>query len=139
MPTEVLLLFVLILINGVFAMSEIALVTARRARLQALVEQGDSGAAAALALNDEPTRFLSTIQVGITSIGILSGIVGEAAFAEPLSHWLVALGAEPNTARIGATALVVIVVTYTATMMLRSAASERRVALGAAASPVISN
>ena len=112
MPTEVLLLFVLILINGVFAMSEIALVTARRARLQALVEQGDSGAAAALALNDEPTRFLSTIQVGITSIGILSGIVGEAAFAEPLSRWLVSLGAEPNAARIGATALVVVVVTY---------------------------
>ena len=52
MPTEVLLLFALILLNGVFAMSEIALVTSRRARLQALVEQGDSGAAAALALND---------------------------------------------------------------------------------------
>ena len=86
MPTEVLLLFGLILLNGVFAMSEIALVTARRARLQALVEQGDIGAAAALALNDEPTRFLSTIQVGITSIGILSGIVGEAAFAEPLAR-----------------------------------------------------
>ncbi len=112
MPTEVLLLFGLILLNGVFAMSEIALVTARRARLQALAEQGDSGATAALALNDEPTRFLSTIQVGITSIGILSGIVGEAAFAEPLGSWLIGLGAEPNGARIGATALVVVVVTY---------------------------
>jgi putative hemolysin len=112
MPTEVLLLFALILLNGVFAMSEIALVTARRARLQALVEQGDSGAAAALALNDEPTRFLSTIQVGITSIGILSGIVGEAAFAEPLAKWLVGLGAEPGIARFGATGLVVVVVTY---------------------------
>ncbi|MCU0768732.1 MAG: hemolysin family protein [Burkholderiaceae bacterium] len=112
MPTEVLLLFALILLNGLFAMSEIALVTARRARLQALVEQGDSGAAAALALNDEPTRFLSTIQVGITSIGIMSGIVGEAAFAEPLGHWLVGLGAEPKTAQLGATALVVVVVTY---------------------------
>jgi putative hemolysin len=112
MPTEVLLLFALIFLNGLFAMSEIALVTARRARLQALVEQGDSGAAAALALNDEPTRFLSTIQVGITSIGIMSGIVGEAAFAEPLGHWLVELGAEKKTAELGATALVVVVVTY---------------------------
>ena len=96
MPTEVLLLFALILLNGVFAMSEIALVTARRARLQALVEQGDAGAAAALALNDQPTRFLSTIQVGITSIGILSGIVGEAALAEPLGEWIIELGAEPK-------------------------------------------
>ncbi|HTN48679.1 MAG TPA: hemolysin family protein [Burkholderiaceae bacterium] len=112
MPTEVLLLFALIFVNGLFAMSEIALVTSRRARLQALVEQGDTGAAAALALNNEPTRFLSTIQVGITSIGILSGIVGEAAFAEPLAKWLVALGAEPNGARVGGTALVVVVVTY---------------------------
>jgi putative hemolysin len=112
MPTEVFLLFALILLNGVFAMSEIALVTARRARLQALVEQGDAGAAAALALNDEPTRFLSTIQVGITSVGILSGIVGEAAFAAPLADWLIGLGAETKAARLGATALVVVVVTY---------------------------
>ena len=76
MPLEILFLFGLILLNGVFAMSEIALVTARRGRLQALVDQGDSGAAAALALNEDPTRFLSTLQVGITTIGILSGIVG---------------------------------------------------------------
>ena len=113
MPTEVLLLFALILVNGVFAMSEIALVTARRARLQALVEQGDAGAAAAIALNDEPTRFLSTIQVGITSIGILSGIVGEAALrARRSADWLIGLGAEAKGARFGATALVVVVVTY---------------------------
>jgi putative hemolysin len=112
MPIEVLFLFGLIFVNGLFAMSEIALVTARRARLQALVEQGDSGAAAAIALNDEPTRFLSTVQVGITSIGVLSGIVGEAAFAEPLAKWLVTFGAEPGMAKLGATALVVVVVTY---------------------------
>lgn len=112
MPTEVLLLAALILINGLFAMSEIALVTARRARLQALVEQGDTGAAAALALNDNPTRFLSTVQVGITSIGILSGIVGEAAFAEPLAIWLTATGVAQKTASLLATGLVVIVVTY---------------------------
>jgi putative hemolysin len=112
MPSELLLLLVLILFNGVFAMSEIALVTARKARLQVLVDQGDRGAAAALALNEEPTRFLSTIQVGITSIGILSGIVGEAAFAAPLTTWLVQMGAEAKVAQIAATGLVVVVVTY---------------------------
>jgi len=112
MPSELLLLLVLILLNGVFAMSEIALVTARKARLQLLVDQGDRGAAAAMALNEEPTRFLSTIQVGITSIGILSGIVGEAAFAQPLARWLVTLGADDALARYTATGFVVIIVTY---------------------------
>jgi putative hemolysin len=112
MPLEILFLFGLILLNGLFAMSEIALVTARRGRLQALVEQGDTKAAAALALNEDPTRFLSTVQVGITTIGILSGIVGEAALAEPLGEWLVSLGVEREHAHLGATALVVVVVTY---------------------------
>ena len=112
MPLEILFLFGLILLNGVFAMSEIALVTARRGRLQALVEGGDPGAAAALALNEDPTRFLSTVQVGITTIGILSGIVGEAALAAPLGEWLVRLGVERDHARLGATGLVVVVVTY---------------------------
>jgi putative hemolysin len=102
----------LITLNGVFAMSEIALVTARRARLQVLMEEGDGGAAAAMELNTDPTRFLSTIQVGITSIGITSGIVGEAAFAMPLSQWLIGMGADPGNARLGATVLVVVVITY---------------------------
>jgi putative hemolysin len=117
MPSEILLLLVLILLNGVFAMSEIALVTARKARLQLLVDQGDRGAAAAMALNEEPTRFLSTIQVGITSIGILSGIVGEAAFAAPLTIWLVQMGADAKMAQIAATGLVVVVVTYFAIVL----------------------
>ncbi|HTT11150.1 MAG TPA: hemolysin family protein [Burkholderiaceae bacterium] len=112
MPVEVFILLGLILINGIFAMSEIALVTARKTRLQVLVDQGDRGAQAALDLNEEPTRFLSTIQVGITSIGILSGIVGEAAFAEPLTQWLGSLGVDGHAARIGATAFVVVIVTY---------------------------
>ncbi len=112
MPFEILFLFGLILLNGVFAMSEIALVTARRGRLQTLVDRGDLGAAAALALNEDPTRFLSTVQVGITTIGILSGIVGEAALAAPLGEWLIRLGVERDYARLGATGLVVVVVTY---------------------------
>jgi putative hemolysin len=117
MPLEILFLFGLIILNGLFAMSEIALVTARRGRLQGLVDQGDVGAAAALALNEDPTRFLSTIQVGITTIGILSGIVGEAALAAPLAEWLVSLGAERSYAQLGATALVVVVVTYFAIVL----------------------
>jgi putative hemolysin len=112
MPIEIPLLLALILVNGLFSMAEIALVTARRSRLQLLVEQGDAGAAAAVALNEEPTRFLSTIQIGITSIGVLSGIVGEAAFAEPLRLWLENLGLVHKWADIVSIALVVIVVTY---------------------------
>lgn len=109
---EIAILLSLILINGAFAMSEIALVSARKARLQKLAEEGDRGAGAAVELNEQPTRFLSTVQIGITSIGILNGIVGEAALAQPLSVWLEALGVAPKSAQYGATALVVIGITY---------------------------
>jgi len=81
---EVALLFFLIFINGLFAMTEIALVTARRSRLQRQVDEGDRSAAAAVRLGEDPTRFLSTVQIGITSIGILNGIVGEMVLAQPL-------------------------------------------------------
>jgi putative hemolysin len=109
---EIFLLLGLILLNGVFAMSEIALVTARRARLMKLSAEGDTSSAIALKLGEDPTRFLSTVQIGITSIGILNGIVGEAVFAEPLSEWLLSIGAPQRPAEIGATILVVLVVTY---------------------------
>jgi magnesium and cobalt exporter, CNNM family len=106
------LLFFLILLNGAFAMSEIALVTARKARLQKYVEEGDRGAAAAIELGQEPTRFLSTVQIGITSIGILNGIVGEAALSEPLAQWLQGFGMQPRGAAYAATAIVVVTITY---------------------------
>ena len=109
---EILLLAALIVLNGVFAMSEIALVMARRARLVRLAEQGDTSAAVAVKLHDDPTRFLSTVQVGITSIGILNGIVGEAALAGPLALWLQSHGMETEASRIASTALVVIIITY---------------------------
>ena len=109
---EVLLLFCLILINGMFAMSEVALLTVRRPRLAALAKHGDRLAAAAARLAEEPTRFLSTVQIGITSIGLLSGIVGEAVFAAPLAAWLQTMGLEQRTSGIVATTIVVIVVTY---------------------------
>ncbi|MCB6185052.1 hemolysin family protein [Leeia sp. TBRC 13508] len=109
---EILILIGLIILNGLFAMSEIALVTARKARLMKLASEGDSSATVALKLGEDPTKFLSTIQIGITSIGILNGIVGEAVLAGPFSIWLQSLGVPESPADIGATAVVVIVVTY---------------------------
>jgi putative hemolysin len=109
---EILFLIALIVLNGAFAMSEIALVTARRARLARLAEDGDGAAVVAIELHDEPTRFLSTIQIGITSIGILNGIVGEAVLAEPFALWMHGLGLAQETSSIAATALVVVVITY---------------------------
>lgn len=109
---EILILAALILLNGAFAMSEIALVAARRARLTRLAEEGDAAAAAAIELGAEPTKFLSTVQIGITSIGILNGIVGESALAAPFAIWMQGIGLEQRTSEIGATALVVVVMTY---------------------------
>lgn len=85
---DIALIFLLILLNGVFAMSEIAIVSSRKSRLQNLADDGSLGAKAALSLHREPASFFSTIQVGITSVGILSGAIGEAAVADPLADWL---------------------------------------------------
>lgn len=109
---EIAILLALIVLNGVFAMSEIALVTARKARMQKLIDEGDRSAAAAVKLGEDPTRFLSTIQIGITSIGVLNGIVGEAALAQPLSVWLLTLSLPESAAQVTATALVVVLITY---------------------------
>ncbi|NTV11581.1 MAG: HlyC/CorC family transporter, partial [Zoogloea sp.] len=109
---EILFLIALVVLNGLFAMSEIALVTARRARLARLAEDGDHAAEVAMKLGEEPTRFLSTIQIGITSIGILNGIVGEATLVPPLSAWWQSLGLDRDTSSLVATSLVVAVITY---------------------------
>ena len=109
---EMLILASLILLNGLFAMSEVALLTARRPRLATLAKRGDTLAAAAVKLSGEPTRFLSTIQIGITSIGLLTGIFGEAVLATPLAAWMQSLGLEPKASSAVATAIVVISVTY---------------------------
>ncbi|VTU25987.1 Magnesium and cobalt efflux protein CorC [Variovorax sp. SRS16] len=109
---DVLLLALLTTLNAAFAMSEMALSTSRRARLMALAETGDAGAAAALKLMEDPTQFLSSVQIGITSIGMLSGIVGEAAFAAPLSVWMETIGMGARTASIASTAVVVSCITF---------------------------
>jgi putative hemolysin len=109
---EVLLIALLTLLNGVFAMSEMGLASSRKARLTTLAEDGDHGAAAALRLMEQPTRFLSTVQVGITSIGVLNGIVGEAAFSAGLAHWLQALGLGVRSSSYVATGIVVTIITF---------------------------
>jgi putative hemolysin len=109
---DVALLVCLILLNGLFAMSEMALAASRKARLQVLVESGDEGARVAMTLHDNPTHFLSTVQIGITSIGVLNGIVGDAAFAAPLAEFLHKTFPMPLRAtEVTATALVVILIT----------------------------
>ena len=109
---EILILLGLIVLNGVFAMSEIALVTARKARLSKLAEEGNGSARIALTLGEDPTKFLSTVQIGITSIGVLNGIFGEAILAAPLAQSLQSLGVEAALASFSATAIVVVLVTY---------------------------
>lgn len=110
---EFLLIVFLTLLNGVFAMSELALAASRKARLNAMSEAGDKGAHAALVLLGNPNQFLSTVQVGITSIGVLNGIVGEAAFSEGVAVWLHGFGVSDKAAAISATALVVTLITFT--------------------------
>ena len=111
---DVALLLFLIVVNALFAMSEMALTASRKARLAVMAEAGDPGAMAAQVLHDDPTKFLSTVQIGITSIGVLNGIVGDAAFSQPLSAWLQhalpMMGA--RAAEITATAGVVVSITF---------------------------
>lgn len=88
---ELALLFVLLLANGFFAMSELAVVSARKTRLRELAEDGDAAAARALAVAEEPTRFLSTVQVGITLVGTFTGAIGGAALSDDLAPLLAEL------------------------------------------------
>ena len=109
---DLVVLACLILLNGAFAMSEMALTAARKVRLAALIEAGDARARTALTLHENPTKFLSVVQIGITSIGILNGIVGQSAFSEPLSDWLQqVLRISPKAAAVSATGLVVFLIT----------------------------
>jgi len=109
---DVALLIFLIILNALFAMSEMALTASRKARLQVMVEAGEHGAETAIALHENPTKFLAVVQVGITSIAILNGIVGDAAFSEPLAAWVrETLHLSERAAHISATALVVLIVT----------------------------
>jgi putative hemolysin len=108
-----LILLLLILINGFFAMAEIALVSARRARLQPLANAGDAGAQAALELKADPSRLLATVQIGLTIIAVLSGTFGEATLGEYLQEYLSKLdGWVGHYAHVISMAIVVIVISY---------------------------
>lgn len=108
---EVVLILLLVLLNGFFALAEMALVSAKRARLQAAAERGSRGARTALELLEDSTSFLSAIQVGITLIGILTGVYSGATFAEHLGADLAARGVPERYAEEVAFAAVVLVVT----------------------------
>src|SRR5665647_1398820 len=85
---EIVIVLVLIALNGIFAMSEFALMSAKKIRLRQQAEEGDTRAAVALKLANNPTPFLSTIQVGITLVGIFAGAFGGATMAEELAAYL---------------------------------------------------
>ncbi len=111
---DFLIIILLILINGIFAMSEMALAASRKVRLKAMQDAGNSsskGAKTALELLGKPTEFLSTIQIGITSIGVLNGIVGEAAFSERFTNALTSWGLSETLSPLLATATVVTIIT----------------------------
>lgn len=109
---DILLIFFLALLSGLFSMTEIAVVSSRRIRLETQAAAGDKGAKAALSLQDNPTLFFSTIQLGNTTIALLNGIVGEGAFGADLAELFEALGLPHLWAAALGTALVVIGVTY---------------------------
>jgi putative hemolysin len=110
--TEILILILLILTNGFFSLAEMAIVSARKVRLQQRAEEGNKGAEAALVLARHPTRFLSTVQTGITLIGILSGAFGGATIAEWLAAYFARYPAlQPYSEGIGV-GIVVTLVTY---------------------------
>ena len=109
----IVVVLLLVVLNGLFAMTELAVVSSRRSKLQARAERGDRGARAALKLSEEPTQFLSAVQVGITLIGILAGAYGQATIAGELDRILeVAFPALTAYTEVFATALVVVCITY---------------------------
>jgi putative hemolysin len=109
---EALIVLLLILVNGVLAMSELAIVSSRKSRLEALALEGSSGARVALGLLEDPSRFLSTVQIGITLVGILAGAYGGATLAEELGPVLDRLAFIAPNGEAVAFVIVVVVITY---------------------------
>ncbi|MBP7338722.1 hemolysin family protein [Niveispirillum sp.] len=117
----------LILLNGFFAMSEMAVVSARKIRLQQMAEEGSRGARTALALQEDPSRFLSTVQIGITLIGVINGAVGGATLAERLAPFLDAI---PMLTGYGQTlSIVIVVMTITYLSLIAGELVPKRIAL----------
>ena len=112
LATDIAIIVLLILANGFFSMTEFALISAKKSRLQKKAEDGDAGAATALNLAEDPTQFLSTVQVGITVIGILSGAFGGATLAGPLAEVFTGIPLVAPYSGPLAVVIVVAVITY---------------------------
>lgn len=112
MLTEILIVVALILVNGALALSELAIVSARPARLRSLADNGDKGAQTALDLAAEPGRFISTVQIGITVVGVLSGAFSGATLGLRLAGWLTAQGVDPEWANTLGVGGVVVLLAY---------------------------
>jgi putative hemolysin len=110
--TEVLIVVALTVINGLLSMSELAVVSSRTARLKVLSDQGSKGATTAMRLAENPGRFLSTVQIGITLVGVLSGAFSGATLGARLSEWLSEQGASPSLADGFGVGIVVVAITY---------------------------
>jgi putative hemolysin len=109
---EVLIVGFLIVLNGVFALSELAVVSSRKVRLEMLANRGVSGARAAIALSENPGKFLSTVQIGITLVGIVAGAFSGATFGARLSGWLANAGVRSDIAEVGGYVLIIAIITY---------------------------
>ena len=105
-------LALLIVLNGVFAMSELAIVSARTARLRMAAEKGSKSAEVAMRLAADPGKFLSTVQIGITLIGIIAGAVSGATLGEPVGERLALLGLDPDVAANTGFALMIVLTTF---------------------------
>ncbi|WP_117191941.1 hemolysin family protein [Rhizobium terrae] len=112
MLTEILIVIALTVLNGVLAMSELAVVSSRPVRLKVMAEQGNRGAATALRLAEDPGRFLSSVQIGITLVGVLSGAFSGATLGTRLTVWLEAQGMADNLADWLGVGTVVVIITY---------------------------
>jgi putative hemolysin len=109
---EILIVAVLTVVNGLLAMSELAVVSSRPARLQVMADKGSRGAATAIRLAQNPGRFLSSVQIGITLVGVLSGAFSGATLGGRLGDWLVSTGIEPGLASAAGLGIVVVAITY---------------------------
>lgn len=109
---QIMFIIFLTIANGVFSMSEIAIVSARKARLQQWVNEGNAKARVALDLADSPNRLLSTVQIGITLIGILAGVLGGATISEELTARLISIPLIAPYSEVIALGIVVLGITY---------------------------
>src|SRR5690349_6085502 len=109
---DILIILALVVLNGIFSLAELAVFSARRLRLERMALEGNAGAGTAIRLADDPSRFLSTVQVGITLIGIFNGAFGEASLVARLTPALLAIGVPDPYARPASLGIVVVAITF---------------------------